>query len=123
MPSFGSKSKRTLATCDKDIQDVLNEAIKHIDFSCIWGHRSKEAQNTAFRDDFSKVEWPNSKHNTKPSRAVDIVPYPGGFDNDDEAFYLLATYVLRAANEKGVNLVWGGHWRSFRDLAHYQLKD
>ena len=30
MPSFGTKSKRVLAECEQDIQDVLNEAIKHI---------------------------------------------------------------------------------------------
>jgi peptidoglycan L-alanyl-D-glutamate endopeptidase CwlK len=122
MPSFGPKSKRVLAECEQDIQDVLNEAIKHIDFSCIWGHRGKEDQNAAFRDGFSTVEWPNSKHNKTPARAVDIIPYPGGFDNDDEAFFLLATYVLRAANELGVDLVWGGHWRSFKDLAHFELR-
>ena len=121
MPSFGTNSKRRLATCDPEIQEVLNEAINHFDFSVIWGHRGKFHQNRVFREGNSKVQWPNSRHNTSPSRAVDIVPYPGGFANEDEAFYKMATYIFRVAGDKGVHLSWGGHWRSFKDLAHFEL--
>lgn len=123
MPHFGKNSKRRLATCHPDIQKVLNEAIKHFDFSVIWGHRGRYHQNRVFREGYSKVQWPNSRHNTLPSEAVDVVPYPGGFDNPDETFYLLATHILSAASEVGVRLRWGGHWRSLRDLAHFELKD
>ena len=123
MANFGRRSRQKLATCHPDIQKVLHEAIKHTDFSVIWGYRDQLHQNRAFEEGFSKVQWPNSRHNSTPSQAVDIVPYPGGFANSDAAFYLLATYVLRAAYEKGVSLTWGGHWRSFKDLAHYQLKE
>lgn len=121
MPSFGAKSKACLDTCHPLIQEVLNEAIKHTDFSCIWGHRNEHDQNTAFREGNSQVQWPNSKHNTTPSRAVDIIPYPGGFSNTDEAFFKMATYVYRAAALRGVQLRWGGHWRNFKDLAHFEL--
>ena len=122
MPSFGTKSKECLATLHPDLQKVLNEAIKHIDFSIIWGHRGEQAQNRAYRDGYSKVQWPNSRHNTQPSEAFDIVPYPGGFNNPDEAFYLVATHVFRAAAVCGVRLDWGGHWRTFKDLAHFELE-
>lgn len=121
MPSFSTRSKERLATCHPDIQKVLNEAIKHYDFSVIWGHRGKEAQNRAYEDGNSKLKWPQSRHNSQPSEAVDIVPYPGAFDNTDEEFYLMATYVYRAAAKVGVRLTWGGHWRSFKDLAHFEL--
>ena len=87
MPSFSSNSKRKLATCDQQIQEVLNEAIKYFDFSCIWGHRGKEDQNRAYREGNSTLQWPNSGHNAIPARAVDVIPYPGGFDNEDAAFY------------------------------------
>ena len=123
MPTFGTNSKKHLDTCHPDLQKVLNEAIKHTDFSCIWGHRGKEAQDKAFNEGNSKVKWPDSWHNKTPSRAVDVIPYPGGFSNDDAAFYFLATHILRAANLHGVDLHWGGHWRTFKDLAHFELKD
>ena len=121
MPSFGTNSKRRLATCDPKIKEVLNEAIKHFDFSCIWGHRGKYHQNRAFSQGYSEVEWPHSRHNSLPSEAVDVVPYPGGFSNEDAAFYEMATYVLRAASKLGVDLRWGGHWTSLKDLAHFEL--
>lgn len=123
MPSFGQQSKNRLVTCDKQIQDVLNEAIKYIDFSVIDGHRTRERQDEYFRLGTSTVKFPYSKHNKYPSRAVDIAPYPGLFNADDEEFYRLASYVLAAANDLGVRLEWGGHWKNFKDMAHFELKD
>lgn len=123
MPSFGQQSKNKLVTCDEQLQDILNEAINHIDFSVIDGHRPRDRQDRYYREGTSKVRWPNSKHNKYPSKAVDIVPYPGGFNNTDSKFYELATHVLAAANDLGVRLVWGGHWKNFKDLAHFELKE
>ena len=123
MPSFGTRSKQHLNTCEVELQDVLNEAIKYFDFSIIDGHRDMETQNKYFNDGVSKVRWPNSKHNSYPSRAFDVVPYPGGFENEDGAFYEMATYILAAASKLGVRLRWGGHWTNFKDLAHFELRN
>jgi len=123
MPSFGTNSKRHRDTCHPDLQKVLNEAIKHYDFSVIWGHRGQAEQDRAFNEGNSKVQWPNSKHNHQPSKAFDVVPYPGGLQNPDEEFYVLATHILGAASQCGVRLRWGGHWTSFKDLAHFELRD
>ena len=123
MPSFGTNSKRHLETCHEDIQKVLNEAINHYDFSVIWGHRGMEAQNKAYLEGNSNLEWPKSKHNSNPSMAVDIIPYPGGFARSNEEFTIMATHIFRAASVCGVpNLIWGGHWRTFKDLAHFELR-
>lgn len=123
MPSFGERSRSKLETCEQEIQDVLNEAIKHYDFSVIDGHRDMERQNLYFNDGKSQVRWPNSRHNSYPSQAVDIIPYPGGFDNPNSEFDRMATYVLSAAAKLGVELEWGGHWKNFKDYAHFQLKE
>jgi peptidoglycan L-alanyl-D-glutamate endopeptidase CwlK len=123
MPSFGRRSRENLNTCDGQIKDVLNEAINHFDFSVIDGHRDMETQNKYYNDGVSKLRWPNSKHNLYPSRAVDIIPYPGGFDNDLHVFDRMATYVLKSAANLGVRLEWGGHWKNFPDYAHFELKD
>lgn len=123
MPSFGKRSTEKLHTLDMDLQEVLNEAIKHFDFSIIDGHRDMETQNKYFNDGVSQVRWPNSKHNTYPSRAVDIVPYPGGFENPNEVFDRMATHIFAAANDLGVRLDWGGHWKNFKDYPHFELTD
>ena len=43
MPYFGRRSKKQLSTCDKKLQDVFNEVIKHVDCSVLEGHRGEFA--------------------------------------------------------------------------------
>lgn len=123
MPTFGPRSRKNRDECHEGLQRVLNEAIKHYDFSVICGHRGQGEQDEAYNRGNSTVKWPNSKHNRSPSWAFDVVPYPGGFDNPDEAFYELATHILGAASRLYVPVRWGGHWKTFKDLAHFELID
>ena len=123
MASFGTKSRRCRDECEPALQCVLDKAIHGYDFSCIWGHRGEWDQTKAYLEGHSKVEWPNSNHNKVPSRAFDVIPYPAGFEASDEEFYLLATHILSAAAELGVPLKWGGHWNTFKDLAHFELME
>ena len=74
MPSFGAGSQKKLNTCESDIRIICDEAIKIIDFSIITGHRTKEEQNALYPK-YTKLLFPNGKHNSFPSRAVDIAPY------------------------------------------------
>lgn len=123
MPQFGANSRKHRDTCHPDLQKVLNEAINHFDFSCIWGHRDQATQDRAYKSGHSQLKWPRSKHNHQPSKAFDVIPYPGGFENPDETFYEMATHILGAASKLGVRLRWGGHWKNFKDLAHFELID
>jgi len=74
MASFGSTSQGRLSECDDLIQIVCYDAIQVVDFSIITGHRGKAEQNAKYPK-YSKVKWPNSKHNSFPSKAIDIAPY------------------------------------------------
>lgn len=74
MPSFGTSSQKRLNTCESDIQIICDEAIKIIDFSIITGHRTEEKQNALYPK-YTKLLWPDGKHNSFPSRAIDIAPY------------------------------------------------
>lgn len=128
MPKFSNLSKAALATCHPLLQQVMEEAIRHIDFTVLEGHRGKEAQNKAFDDGFSKVRWPNGKHNKTPSLAVDIAPYPIVW-NDTERFVYFAGFIMAIAAMKGIPLRWGGDWNrntqvkdeKFRDWGHFEL--
>ena len=75
MPAFSKTSMARLETCADAIQDILMEAIKIKDFSVICGHRDEKDQNEAYLNNFSKLKFPQSKHNKLPSIAVDIWPY------------------------------------------------
>jgi hypothetical protein len=128
MPHFGTASKTHLDTIEPEIQDVLKEAIKHTDFSIVWGFRDMEAQNQAFAAGRSQRRWPTSKHNSDPSIAFDVTPYPRGYNSTYKEFFEMATYILAAASKQGVPLRWGGHWKNFtgkgqydRDWAHFEM--
>jgi peptidoglycan L-alanyl-D-glutamate endopeptidase CwlK len=84
------------------------------------GHRSKAEQDAAFEAGNSKLRWPASKHNRKPSLAVDVVPYPLDWGRIQD-FVRLAAVVKEVAKELNIKLVWGGDWTSFKDYPHYEL--
>ena len=129
MPRFGKTSRKNLSTCHKDLQDLFNEVIKHVDCSVLEGHRGKERQNKAYDEGKSKVRFPNGRHNASPSRAVDVVPYPVDW-NDRERFHLFAGFVLGIAQSMGIKLRWGGDWNmnfevddnKFDDFPHFELR-
>ena len=129
MPRFGKRSKERLATCEKDLQLVFNEIIKHVDCSVLEGHRSKDRQNSLYEDGKTKVRYPNGRHNSSPSRAVDVTPYPVDWA-DRERQTLFAGFVIGVANQMGINLRWGGDWdqdfqvqdNKFDDFPHFELK-
>ena len=129
MPRFGRKSKERLATCDKRLQDVFNEVIKHVDCSVLEGNRNEERQNKLFDEGKTKVKFPNGRHNSSPSLAVDITPYPVDW-SDRERQTLFAGFVLGIANRMGITLRWGGDWdmdfkvmdNRFDDFPHFEVK-
>lgn len=127
MPSFGTKSREKLHELDHELRHILEAAILEVDFSVIWTYRDKEQQNIENEAGRSKLRYPNSKHNRKPAKAFDIIPYPWGYEANYKQFFEMATYVLAAASKRGVKLRWGGHWKNFtghgeydRDWAHFE---
>tara|TARA_B100001029_G_scaffold628_2_gene458 strand:- start:20028 stop:20420 length:393 start_codon:yes stop_codon:yes gene_type:complete len=129
MARFGSKSKKNLATCDEKLQKIFNEVIKHVDCSVLEGHRSKERQNKLYEEGKTKVKYPMGRHNSSPSRAVDVTPYPIDWE-DRERQTLFAGFVLGIARSMGIKLRWGGDWdqdfevkdNRFDDFPHFEIK-
>ena len=129
MPNFGKKSRKQLLTCDYRLQEVFNEVIKDFDCSVLEGHRDERTQDRLFEEGKTKVRYPMGRHNTKPSRAVDVVPYPIDW-KDRERFCFFAGYVLGVASRMGVSLRWGGDWNmnfevddnNFDDFPHFELR-
>ena len=123
MPKFGKGSLANLSTCHSDLKAVLKEAIKITDFTVLCGYRGKADQNKAFAEGVSKAKFPKSRHNTKPSEAVDCAPYPVSWSPKDEyRFHFMAGVILAVAVNLGKKIDWGGNWKSFKDLPHFELK-
>jgi|TARA_R110001599_G_scaffold320632_1_gene530972 hypothetical protein len=129
MPRFGKTSKERLGTCEKDIQLLFNEVVKGFDCTIVCGHRGEKAQNEAYERGNSQVKFPKGRHNSSPSFAVDVAPYPIDWD-DRERFTYFAGYVKGIASQMGLNVIWGGDWdndtdladNGFDDLVHFELK-
>ena len=103
MPRFGKRSKERLATCDERLQEVFNEVIQFVDCSVLEGHRSQERQDKLYDEGKTKVKYPRGRHNSNPSRAVDVTPYPVDWE-DRERQTLFAGFVLGIARSKGIKL-------------------
>ncbi len=86
----------------------------------ICGHRDEAAQDAAYAAKTSKLKWPNSRHNSLPSGAVDLAPLPLKW-NDKKSFVAMAKIVKAAAEKLGIEIEWGGDWAQFADLDHFQL--
>jgi peptidoglycan L-alanyl-D-glutamate endopeptidase CwlK len=148
MPQFSESSKKKVAECRVELQVVLTDAIKAVDFSVICGFRSKEEQDKAVAAGNSKVKFPNSKHNKSPSEAFDIYPYSKKFgllldtpavitkimektgkSKVDAVRYILEEFMILAGVIKGVaasNRVpirWGGDWDSDGDRLDQSFND
>ena len=130
MPKFGKRSRERLATCDERLQKVFNEVIKFVDCSVLEGHRSQERQDQLYIEGKTKVKFPDGRHNSKPSNAVDVTPYPVDWA-DRERQTLFAGFVLGVARSKGIKLRWGGDWdmdfqvmdNRFDDFPHFEVRD
>ena len=115
MPRFGSKSRGHLETCHPDLQTLFNAVIEVVDCSVTCGYRNKEDQDKAVASGNSKAQYPTGKHNSNPSTAIDVYPYPINFE-DMPRYYWFAGYVLakaeflREVGEITHKVRWGGNW-------------
>ena len=104
----------------------MYRAIQLVDFSVVYGFRGEEDQNRAWKAGHSTKPWPKSKHNQQPSIAIDILPYPSGWPQDNDPdnvkkhkighFYYMAGVVMQCAKDEGIELRWGGDWDMDKDF-------
>jgi len=138
MGYFGRKSRERLNTCHADLVTLFTAVAEEIDCSVICGHRNEADQERAFDSGHSKVHFPHGKHNSNPSTAIDVAPYPIVW-NDLPRFYWFAGWVLakaeilRNVGEITHKIRWGGNWNGikkgridfkdnkFDDLPHFEL--
>lgn len=124
-------SLQALATCHPDLQAIFNEAIEIMDIRITCGYRGEEEQNSLFNEGLTTKPYPNSKHNQRPSLAVDAAPYPIRW-HETERFVFMAGVVMGIAARRGIKLRWGGNWdndqtimrdQTLQDLVHFELEE
>lgn len=133
LSAYGQTSLTRLATCHPVIQALMHRAIAcappGMDWSIVCGTRSKAEQEAAFNSGASKVHYPKSKHNSLPSMAVDVAPFVRGkiswvvADYPPLAQHIKTTWAALTEKERGgFTLSWGGDWKTFVDMPHWELR-
>ncbi|MGE8129006.1 phage tail tip lysozyme [Methylobacterium sp. NPDC080182] len=106
-----------------DLMRVIKRAqeISEVKFHVHEGLRSVERQADMVRRGWSKTM--NSKHLT--GRAVDLrADGDPAVGNLDAAKYAKINEAIgKASKEAGVPVEWGGNWKGFKDIPHFQLPD
>ncbi len=128
MPAFSPLSTTQLNSCHPDLVRLFTEVTKYADCTVLCGHRGQAEQDEAVRTGHSKTPWPRSKHNTEPSMAVDVVPFPIDW-KDRTGMAHFAGFVQGVAAGLGIRVRWGGDWNgnfnlkdeNFFDLPHFEL--
>lgn len=124
-----------LSTCHPDLQFLVMEFAEFFPVQVVYGHRTQADQDKAFAEGKSEKKWPDSKHNSQPSTAVDLAPLE--FDsgkasidwNDAKRFCYMAGLFCARASVHGIKIRWGGDWdmdtilkdNGFNDLPHFEI--
>ena len=125
MFKLGKSSLNHLSQGKPDLQAVINLAITYtrVDFSVVDVRRTLQEQ----RDNIANgVSWTmDTRHFPDPSDnlafAADIYPWhKGKTDHSEHLYNEIAKAMFRAAIELGVDLQWGGFWKT-PDKPHWQL--
>ena len=116
---LGKRSTDNLQGVNADLVRVVKRALElsPVDFTVIEGLRTKERQAELLKQGFTRTM--NSRHII--GQAVDIVPLPVDWNNP-KPFGLVAEAMKKAAAELGVKITWGGDFKSFVDMPHYQIE-
>jgi peptidoglycan L-alanyl-D-glutamate endopeptidase CwlK len=129
MYQLSPESLKKLENVHPDLQRLVQAvADKGFPILVVEGFRDEASQMKAFSSGHSKKKWPDSKHNSSPSLAVDLSPVP--YDSSaDKQLYFFCGFVLGIAREMNLPVRWGGDWKgaynvylnSFPDLYHFEL--
>lgn len=120
MPKLSAKSQAKLNTCHSDLIKLIEAVAETEKCAVICGFRGRYEQEQAYREGKSKAKFGQSKHNLKPSQAVDVVPLPLDW-NDIPAFEKLGEKIMAKAKELGINIRWGRDFTNLKDYPHYEL--
>ena len=117
---FSARSLRNLDGLHRDLVRAAHRALElsDVDFIITEGLRTRERQRQLVAAGASRTM--NSRHIT--GHALDVAAWVGGTVRWDWPLYdRIATAFKAAARELGVQIVWGGDWKSFKDGPHFEL--
>lgn len=106
---------------------ILTEAIKEspYDFGIpsTGGLRTAEKQNELYKKGRSQLDGYKKKSYHQTGKAFDIYAYVDGKASWDKGqLTAIARHIQKVAKDQfDVDLTWGGDWKSFVDMPHFQI--
>jgi peptidoglycan L-alanyl-D-glutamate endopeptidase CwlK len=128
--AFGKTSTEQLNAINPILKTLAIKTLEKstVDFGVpsTGGKRTAAEQKILFDKGFSQKDGTIKKSYHQSGNAVDLVPYiDGGLTwENKQAFHELHRAATEAWAEMGITewtLTWGGDWKTFIDLPHYQL--
>ena len=128
MFKLSNNSKHRMQGIDSRLIEIANLAITLtvVDFGIPGdgGLRTAERQLELFNDGKSKADGYNKLSKHQSGKALDFFAYVDGKASWNELHLaMVACAFLQAASILGIQLEWGGLWKSFKDMPHVQLID
>lgn len=128
MFKFSKRSAAVLRTVDPILQKIFNEAIEvtPIDFGIprTGGLRTAGQQNDLYLAKKSKCDGYVRPSYHQTGKAVDVYAYVDGKASwKIEHLEAIAEVIFSIAKKHDVFIQWGGHWKSFKDYPHFQIRD
>ena len=136
--NWGQKSLNRMKGVDERLVRVLFRAIRiasrkmdGVDLSIpqLGGLRTADQQNKLFENKLSRCDGYELKSYHQSGLAIDVIPYIKGVNiyalpekEMELAFYKVASCMLEAGAKENVKLNWGGNWKTFKDLPHYEIR-
>ena len=115
-----------LLDIDPVLARIVRIAAKNVSFNvlAVCGYRSYADQLKAYLTGKSKAKPGQSKHNSKPSKAVDLI----AADDRGNALWqnldmlnTLNTAIQKQAEVEKVKVVWSKTWKKFIEFDHWEL--
>ena len=128
MFKLGQNSLNNRAGVDPRLIEISDLAISlsNIDFGIpsTGGLRTTEDQAALFTSGVSKADGRKNKSYHQTGKAIDVYAYVDGKASWDKLHLaLIAAVMLQAAAQLGYRLKWGGNWKSWQDMPHFELED
>jgi len=125
---LGNSSLNNRAGVDPRLIEISDLAISlsNIDFGIpsTGGLRTTEDQAELFTSGVSKADGRTNKSYHQSGKALDVYAYVDGKASWDKLHLaLIATAMLQASAQLGYKLKWGGLWKSWQDMPHFELED
>ena len=115
-------SRQKLQTCHSDLIRLIEAVAAEEKCAVICGFRGRYEQEQAYREGKSKAKFGQSKHNLRPSMAVDVVPLTIDWE-DIPAFERLGEKIMAKADELGIKIKWGKNFKGLADYPHFELTE